>query len=85
MTKKPSGKVEFNPEECKGCGLCTESCPLKALKLSPARNGHGVHPVERLGEACSECGVCRYFCPEPGAIKVHRPDTDDDEGCAPAA
>ncbi len=24
------GKVSFNQERCKGCGLCVEACPVKS-------------------------------------------------------
>lgn len=27
------GKVSFNQERCKGCGLCVEACPVKIIQL----------------------------------------------------
>jgi 2-oxoglutarate ferredoxin oxidoreductase subunit delta len=72
MTEQASGKVEINQELCIGCGLCVESCPSKALKLSPARDHCGIHPVQRQVENCSSCGTCYYFCPQPGVITVYR-------------
>lgn len=86
MAEQPKGKVEVNPEVCSGCGICVESCPLKALKLSQEPNENGVHPVQHVGEVCAGCGTCHYFCPEPGAITVCLLDEHDgDEQYPPAA
>src|SRR5437764_196064 len=46
------GLVEMNSEECKGCGLCTESCPPKVLRLADRLNRYGYHPAEYLGAGC---------------------------------
>ena len=32
--KPDRGMVEVNQEECKGCGLCVDSCAIKVLRLS---------------------------------------------------
>jgi 2-oxoglutarate ferredoxin oxidoreductase subunit delta len=85
MTEKAKGKVEVNQEKCNGCGLCVESCPLKALKLSAEPNRRGVHHVQHVGEACAGCGTCHYFCPESRAIMVCRPDAPDGEEQYPPA
>jgi 2-oxoglutarate ferredoxin oxidoreductase subunit delta len=66
------GFVETNPNECKGCGLCVEACPPKALRLWVGLNRSGYHPAEYKGEGCTGCGVCYYACPEPGGIRVLR-------------
>jgi NAD-dependent dihydropyrimidine dehydrogenase PreA subunit len=66
------GKVEVNQDECKGCGLCVESCPVKGLTLRAELNHYGVHPAQYHGEICSGCGICYFVCPEPGAITVYR-------------
>mgnify|MGYP001764071251 CR=1 FL=1 len=69
----PRGSVSINSEECKGCGLCVESCPPKVLELvKEDLNAYGVHPVQYKGEGCTGCGICFYCCPEPGAITVYR-------------
>jgi 2-oxoglutarate ferredoxin oxidoreductase subunit delta len=68
----PRGNIKINTEECKGCGLCVESCPPKVLELEPGLNAYGVHPAHYLGENCTGCGICFYACPEPGAITVYR-------------
>jgi 2-oxoglutarate ferredoxin oxidoreductase subunit delta len=66
------GKVRISIEECKGCGLCVESCPPKCLELSLELSAYGVHPARYTGHDCTGCGICFYCCPEPGAIEVLR-------------
>ena len=66
------GKVIINQDECKGCGLCVDSCPPKALSLAPELNRYGIHAGQYKGEGCTGCGICFYCCPEPGAITVLR-------------
>ena len=66
------GNIEINVEECKGCGLCVESCPPKCLELGDDLSPYGVHPAQYAGEGCTGCGICFYCCPEPGAITVFR-------------
>jgi 2-oxoglutarate ferredoxin oxidoreductase subunit delta len=72
MTGQARGNVQVNQDECKGCGLCVESCPPKGLELSPELNHYGVHPARLKAEVCTGCGVCYFVCPEPGAITVYR-------------
>ena len=38
------GNITIDIEECKGCGLCVESCPPKCLELAAELSGFGVHP-----------------------------------------
>jgi len=71
-TTTTRGQVTVNWEECKGCGLCVESCPPKCLELVPELSPYGVHPARYTGEGCTACGICFYCCPEPGAITVYR-------------
>ena len=66
------GKVRIDQDECKGCGLCVDSCPPKVLYLAPELNSYGVHAGQYKGEGCTGCGICFYCCPEPGAITVLR-------------
>ncbi len=66
------GKVEIDSEECKGCGLCVDSCPPKCMSLATELNAYGAHPAQYAGEGCTGCGICFYCCPEPGAITVYR-------------
>ena len=72
MAAVPRGLVKVNGEECKGCGLCVESCPPKCLELEHDLNHYGVHAAHYAGDGCTGCGICFYCCPEPGAISVFR-------------
>ena len=72
MAVQARGKVTVDVEECKGCGLCVESCPPKCLELGPELNTYGAHPAHYTGQDCTGCGICFYCCPEPGAITVYR-------------
>ena len=65
-------KVEFNEDECKGCGLCIEACPVNVIIAQEKLNRMGYHPAGYKGEGCTGCGVCFYACPEPGAITVYK-------------
>jgi len=72
MAGPSRGMVKIDFDECKGCGLCVESCPPKCLELKQELNPYGIHPANYLGEGCTACGICFYCCPEPGAISVYR-------------
>ena len=72
MAVTTRGNVRIDQDECKGCGLCVESCPPKALFLALELNQYGVHAGQYKGEGCTGCGICFYCCPEPGAIMVFR-------------
>jgi NAD-dependent dihydropyrimidine dehydrogenase PreA subunit len=65
--------VIIDPEQCKGCTLCTYVCPPEVLRIATGLNHLGFHPAEYVGEGCTGCGVCFYTCPEPGAIIVVKP------------
>ncbi len=67
------GDIVFDPEACKGCGLCVEICRSKARRMSAEVNSHGVRPAHVQGEICTRCGTCYYFCPELGANRIAVP------------
>lgn len=85
----PGGKVFVHEDECKGCALCVEACPVHGLTISQTRlNRIGYHPVEFIDGGCTGCGVCFYACPEPGALRVVRPQpagSANPEASAPPA
>lgn len=63
--------AEIDPSLCKGCGICIEKCPVKALSFS-ADMGVFALPVPKIDlEKCIICGSCRRFCPD-GAIGVNK-------------
>lgn len=67
---KKRGVVKINDLECKSCGRCVLSCPVKVLEIGTTLNARGYHYVVYKGEGCIGCGNCYYSCPEPLAIEV---------------
>ena len=60
------GFVVINVDRCKGCGLCTNVCPVNILALSPDTfNAKGYHPVVVTDvEKCIGCASCARICPD---------------------
>jgi uncharacterized protein (DUF362 family)/NAD-dependent dihydropyrimidine dehydrogenase PreA subunit len=51
----------YNPDftdECQKCGLCVESCPVKAMELKP----NDKHPKIKF-DICIKCLCCQELCP----------------------
>ena len=66
-------RVEISQDNCKGCGLCVESCPKNCLAIDQTViNKMGLNPVVYKGSGCTGCGICFYTCPEPFAITVYK-------------
>lgn len=70
--KPDRGQMRVDVEECKGCGLCVDACPPKAIVLSERINRYGYRTAKYTGVSCTACGICFMVCPEPGAITVSR-------------
>ena len=70
--KADRGSMRVSEEECKGCGLCIDSCPPRAITLSDHLNHYGYRAATYKGAGCTGCGICFMACPEPGAITVMR-------------
>ncbi|MCM2324337.1 MAG: 4Fe-4S dicluster domain-containing protein [Oligoflexia bacterium] len=64
--------VEIKSNQCKGCGLCIDSCKPGVLSLSKAFNLLGYQYAEYKQSGCTGCEACYYACPEPGAISIHK-------------
>lgn len=49
--------LAYEPEKCRGCGLCVEVCPHAVFQM----NGG----IAELGDKdlCIECGACQRNCP----------------------
>ncbi len=67
-------RLIIDEERCKGCALCTASCPRDLLSLSKDRiNSRGFHPAEISDqELCISCAMCARMCPDV-AITVKKP------------
>ncbi len=60
------GKVTFDQDRCKGCGLCTTVCPVDILALDKTQiNVSGYHPAGATDpEKCIGCANCATICPD---------------------
>ncbi len=57
-------------EDCVGCGVCVEKCPVGAISLE-----EGVAVINMSN--CIRCGVCHNVCPK-GAVR-HDSEKIDEE------
>ncbi len=65
-------KVVVREDRCKGCELCTISCPKGLMVLSPKINAAGYHPAMCKDDAaCISCAMCARNCPDM-AIEVYK-------------
>ncbi len=61
---------------CKGCGLCIENCPQKAIVFSKKDVGVYNDPTIEIDlEKCNACKICENICPDC-AIKIEKEKTD---------
>ena len=60
------GRVEFNVDRCKGCGLCVQVCPVKILELDTSQiNAIGYNPAYCIDQdKCIACTNCAVMCPD---------------------
>ncbi|MCX8118524.1 MAG: 4Fe-4S dicluster domain-containing protein [Desulfobacterota bacterium] len=49
-----------NVETCIGCGLCVETCPISAIRLSKEK---GKKKKATISEICVDCKACTKVCP----------------------
>ena len=56
--------LQFN--RCKGCDLCINVCPNKALEKSSTLNRSVQYPPKAVesGGKCTFCRLCEYTCPD---------------------
>ncbi|MGD2278822.1 MAG: 4Fe-4S binding protein [Candidatus Omnitrophota bacterium] len=71
MTKEVKKlKLMIDKERCKGCLLCINVCPQKALGLSTAVNKKGNrYVILKHPDKCTCCGLCAIICPDT-AIEI---------------
>ncbi|MEE9189854.1 MAG: ferredoxin family protein [Candidatus Neomarinimicrobiota bacterium] len=68
---KTYGFISIDIEKCKGCELCLEECPPKALSMSPNINKKSYHYAILSDDTCTGCTNCALVCPE-AIITVYR-------------
>jgi ferredoxin len=62
--------VEVDADNCNGCELCIDRCPMDALVMKDA-------VAERMDEGCVGCGLCVSSCPMEVLRMVNRPERHD--------
>jgi 4Fe-4S ferredoxin len=64
---KDKRELKHNNDLCVGCGLCSETCPTKALSLGPvlpiARGLISKDYINMKEDNCVLCGLCSFSCP----------------------
>jgi len=68
---KNKNKEYYNlPNQCKGCGICIEKCPVKALSFDENKLNYFGAKIPKVDlEKCIGCKICEKLCPNM-AIKV---------------
>jgi len=73
-------RLHIHPKYCKGCLICVEICPKKALKPSDRINPKGyILPKEDDMSRCTGCKLCEQMCPD-FAIAIETEDECGKEG-----
>lgn len=58
-------KLWIDERYCKGCLICIDVCPTKAIKSSERINPKGyILPEEDEMSRCKDCGLCELMCPD---------------------
>ena len=73
---RPQKKYEviIESEQCDGCQICVEFCPIDILKASEDANSRMLHYVEVTDtEDCLGCKQCERLCPT-SSIFIHETD-----------
>lgn len=67
-------RLTIDEAVCKGCALCTVTCPKELLTLAGKLNAKGYHPAMITEQdKCSACAMCAIICPD-SAITVEKED-----------
>ncbi len=64
--------ITINPDVCKGCWICIESCPKHCIVANSSINKLGYQYAEFKSSECIGCGICFYVCPEFSTITVYK-------------
>ena len=66
------GSINIDRERCKGCALCIEFCPKKAIFISNDLNLKGYYVAAfDDGKECTGCATCAIICTDV-AIEVEK-------------
>jgi uncharacterized protein (DUF362 family) len=65
LNKMLKFKPAFRPEACRGCGVCAQSCPAKAIKMVDKK------PALDVGK-CISCFCCHELC-NHDAVDIRKP------------
>ncbi|KZX14963.1 electron transport complex subunit RsxB [Methanobrevibacter cuticularis] len=69
--------IKVDPNLCKGCDLCIETCPEHVYDKSSKLNKKGVYlPCPKREKDCTKCHLCELMCPDQ-AISVTEDEEDD--------
>ena len=69
---KLKGSISIDRERCKGCTLCIEFRPKKAISISDDLNLKGYYvAVFDNSKGCTGCATCAVICPDV-AIEVEK-------------
>jgi len=72
-------RLEIQPEDCIGCGLCVKRCPMDAIQLkfsTAVTNKYKKAPVIEA-DSCLGCGVCVHKCPTDSLTLVRNKKIED--------
>lgn len=63
-------KIVIDEKRCKGCGLCSITCPKKLIALQDKINNFGYTPAVFVTDrgSCTGCALCAEICPDIAII-----------------
>ena len=64
MERKRKRIAQENVDLCKGCRLCVENCPKKAIIPLEEVNKKGYKIIRVDKDKCIGCGICYKICPD---------------------